>query len=283
MRFFLAYAVISVSVAFGAVANDQQDTAVGLFPFCVNGREHCLEVLSANATAPSRTVPFGRKARLSNALLHTYTKANRASDFQRRQTSASGIPQVERTGVVQVFDDSNESIGYVSVTTEDGAIYRVDSALMNAAIVTVSSQATSASGTGLRVSVTGSDISARYPLLGLVQGRDNVDANIGFGSYHYLYLAGVALPGTSPQDSPTIIDNSYNDATELSLAAETDLWEINFSTGTMTTTWVNTNGTPENTVLFVQDGIIYAGGDMDAFANEYSGSSVTGITLKFVF
>lgn len=121
MRFLLAYTFFIFSAALGAVANTQPNTGVDLSSFCANGREHCSEAVSATTTAPSKTVPFGKKARLSNALRHAHGKAHRASgrvislihdkftcgltlneitDFQRRQTGPSGVPQLERTGVM---------------------------------------------------------------------------------------------------------------------------------------------------------------------------------------
>lgn len=75
------------------------------------------------------------------------------SGFRRRDPAPSNVPTQERTGVVQIFN-GDTSLGYLSATTQQGAIYKIDSALVNAAMITVVSPTGQTSGSGLRVTVS---------------------------------------------------------------------------------------------------------------------------------
>ncbi|KAF4611273.1 hypothetical protein D9613_006621 [Agrocybe pediades] len=269
-----------IHFVYGATLPEQVNDTSGC-----NGLEHC--PVDANAV-PSKTVvsTFGsKKAKLTNAqrlMCGLPLEApRRATGVERRAPEPSSTPIITRSGVLQVRNsNNNEVIGYLSAITEEG-IYTLDSALMNAAIIETSALPSTTQASGLRLTISGSDIGPNSPILGLVQGRDNVDTDIRVGSYNYLYFGGVALPGTAAGSLPTISDNSYTNSTLISRAVETDVWDINFATEETSATWINSMFGGATTYFFVQGDILYAGGDVPAFSNEY-GAPVTPVTLRFI-
>ncbi|EAU90079.2 hypothetical protein CC1G_08352 [Coprinopsis cinerea okayama7 len=116
-----------------------------------------------------------------------------------------------------------------------------------------------------------------YPLLGLVQGRDNDNGYIGLGSPNYLVLARVDIAGTEPGSTgSTIIGNSFSDTTGLPRIAQTDVWRLNRLTGTIVPEWINPDGCYLPTLassgplqLYIQNGVIYAIADIAAFLLHY--------------
>lgn len=79
MRSLLGYTFFVLSAVLGAAADSHPSAGINLSSLCTNGLEHCAEVVSVTTTTPSKAVPFGKKARLSNALRHAHSMAHKAS------------------------------------------------------------------------------------------------------------------------------------------------------------------------------------------------------------
>jgi hypothetical protein len=185
---------------------------------------------------------------------------------------------ITRTGVIEVLNANNNNVlGYVSKNlVNGGAQYGYDPSIANALIVSFTTDQ-SGSGSDLDISTTNSNPS--WPLLGLVQGRDDTDSNFTPGSYEYGYLGGVANPGTQPGDRPTLIDNSYFIGSPRT--AETAVWTFNSATGTLTPVWINQDGTTPALQTWTQSTGLYIGGDQSAFFARYP-APVTPVTYVFV-
>lgn len=188
-----------------------------------------------------------------------------------RQMPSAG-PPVTKMGMMQVTNvDTGESVGYISATfLSTGHLgFTTDVAKALEISFVIDSFATTA--TGLRIIMDDSDQSIDFPILGLIQGRDNSDDDIGSSSFNYLYLGGVALPGTASGSIASLMDNTYTNATAISRASETDVWSIDLNTGLITPQWVNEDGTSVTTTeLFSQGTALYAGGNSSAFNEVYS-------------
>ncbi|EDR05592.1 uncharacterized protein LACBIDRAFT_302918 [Laccaria bicolor S238N-H82] len=220
-----------------------------------------------------------------------------------RQMPSAG-PPVTKMGMMQVTNvDTGESVGYISATfLSTGHLgFTTDVAKALEISFVIDSFATTA--TGLRIIMDDSDQSIDFPILGLIQGRDNSDDDIGSSSFNYLYLGGVALPGTASGSIASLMDNTYTNATAISRASETDVvrtnwsrvlnallrnflplyqWSIDLNTGLITSQWVNEDGTSVTTTeLFSQGTALYAGGNSSAFNEVYS-SPIFKYTLTFV-
>ncbi|KAM7185900.1 hypothetical protein V8F20_011604 [Naviculisporaceae sp. PSN 640] len=120
----------------------------------------------------------------------------------------------------------------------------------------------------------------RGAYFGLVVGRDSTNSDIAAGSINYLYPSPVS-ESTEPGSVPQSVPNYYTTANGLNKQAETSVWNIDFSTGAVTTQWINTDGNTPSTLFFVQSNYLYAGGDPAAFHGRYP-SPIYGVTLHWV-
>ncbi|CAA7260451.1 unnamed protein product [Cyclocybe aegerita] len=198
------------------------------------------------------------------------------SNVARAETSS--VPKVTYRGTIEVKrQDNGESLGYVSASTFNGAQYRYQ-AQASALIVTVDLPAGQTSGEGLTLTTENSDTG--FPLLGLVQGRDNTNTDIASGSYHYLYLGGVSSPGTPPDSAPMTIANSYTSASGLSRASETSVWNLDLATGALSAQWTNTDLSQPEMQYWTQGTALYSGADAAAFSSRYPSPI---IRLTYVF
>jgi hypothetical protein len=118
-----------------------------------------------------------------------------------------------------------------------------------------------------------------FPYLGLTQGRDSTDSNIGSGNFNYLYIEGTNA--TDPGATPQLVGNYFNTGTGLSHTSESAIWSIDITgtTGTLTPQWINTDDSSPTTVTFVQSNHVYAGGDASAFNGRFP-AGVTSVTLQ---
>ncbi|KAJ3487310.1 hypothetical protein NLJ89_g11725 [Agrocybe chaxingu] len=198
------------------------------------------------------------------------------SNAARAETSP--VPKVTYRGKIEVMrQDNGAPLGYVSASVINGAQYRYQ-AEASALIVTVDLPTGQTSGEGLTLTTQNSDIG--FPLLGLIQGRDNTTPNIASGSFHYLYLGGVSSPGTPPDSAPTTIPNSYTSASGLSRVAESAVWNLDIATGALSPQWTNTDLSQPDMQFWTQSTALYSGADAAAFNSRYP-SPVT--RLNYVF
>ncbi|KAH8814554.1 hypothetical protein DL96DRAFT_416441 [Flagelloscypha sp. PMI_526] len=194
------------------------------------------------------------------------------------RSSPSDLPPVPYSGIIEVHNaDNGNLIGYISKNlVNGGAQFGYDPSIANALLVSFELPAGATSGSP---QIHNLNSNPDWPLLGLVQGRDDTDSNVKPGSYQYLYIGGVANPGTQPGDGPTLIDNSY--FIGAARTAETSVWTFDAATGSLTLTWVNEDGTLPDLQVWTQSTGLYAGGDKAAFVARYP-APATSVTYKFV-
>ncbi|TFK39516.1 hypothetical protein BDQ12DRAFT_705008 [Crucibulum laeve] len=282
MRSFLSFSLVATlltSAGLGALAVPVDECA---------GMEYCAsnfptDVLVERSSLPSPTVKTARHAwtnaeRLVRGLpLKPPTRRDSA-----RRSGPSALPQVEKRGIIEITNtDNGQVIGYVSKNSFSKAQLRYQPAITDAVTVTFSANTGATSLTDARITLVDSDVGAGYPLLGLIQGRDDTNANIASRSFHYLYFGAVAVPGTAPNTPGAAVSNSYTGVTGSQRVAESDVWNIDLTTGSITPQWTNTDGSQPATDLFSQGTALYAGGDSAAFLSRYP-SPLTHYTLKFI-
>jgi len=188
-------------------------------------------------------------------------------------------PKINHSGIIEVRNAANgDLLGYISKNlVNGGAQFGYDPSVVNAVVVSFKTDHTG-SGTQLDISIASSN--PDWPLLGLVQGRDDTNSNIQAGSYQYLYIGGIAKPGTKPGDKPTLIDNSYFIGAPRT--AESAVWTFEGSSGNLTPHWINEDGNPPNQQEhWTQSTGLYSGGDRAAFVARYPAPAIP-ITYHFV-
>lgn len=199
-----------------------------------------------------------------------------------RRSGPSTVPQppvkITYAGIIEVHNAANGNLlGYISKNlVNGGAQLGYDPSVANALLVSFQTDS-SGSGTTLDISMTNSN--PNWPLLGLIQGRDDSTSNFATGSYQYGYLGGVDNPGTQPGDRPTLIGNSYFIGSPRT--AETAVWTFNGATGKLTPVWINQDGTTPALQTWTQSTGLYIGGDQGAFVARYP-APATAVTYKFV-
>ncbi|KAH8814553.1 hypothetical protein DL96DRAFT_1504618 [Flagelloscypha sp. PMI_526] len=248
---------------------------------CEPGSELCGTLSTAVKRELSSVRPLAKRMtnaeRLARGLPLNKPQA-RAS--RTRRSSPSDLPPTQHTGVIEVRRaDNNNLLGYIGKDLISGAQSIYTESIADALQVSFELPFGATSGTP---QIKNMNSNPDWPLLGLVQGRDNTDSNVNAGSFQYLYMGGVANPGTQPGDRPTSIDNSYSTVTGKPRTVETSVWTVDTITGSMTLTWVNeSDGKPFNLQTWTQSIAVYAGGDQGAFGSRYP-SPLTTVTYTFV-
>jgi hypothetical protein len=154
--------------------------------------------------------------------------------------TAASAQAVAYRAVIQVKDSSGTPLGYVATDPNYWTpLLTPDS---NSALVVDFTLNNGQSGTGINLTTENSGRSS-FPLLGLVVGRDSTSSDIAPGSFNYLYLDDVSLPGTPPNSTPQSVPSFFSTSTGLDKQAETALWTIAVTgaTGTLSPEWVNTD------------------------------------------
>jgi len=264
MRFSSVVAALAVLVT--AVAGCQ-NSEIGCNPPGSDKRDLSERTVGAftNAELLRRGLP------LNNPVLRRGTPA--------RRTVPSSVPPpvtITHAGIIEVHNAANGNLlGYIGKNlVNGGAQLGIDPSIANALLVSFPTDGTG-KGNDIDVSIANSNPS--WPLLGLIQGRDDTDSNFKAGSFEYGYLGGVANPGTQPGDGPTLISNSYFIGSPRT--AETAVWT--FDGTNLTPVWINQDGTTPALQTWTQSTGLYIGGDQSAFFARYP-APVTAVTYKFV-
>lgn len=155
-------------------------------------------------------------------------------------------PIVTKQGIVQVTNAANGAVlGYISKNSFSGAQYRYQPNEVDAMAISFDAPQGATSVTQARITSLNADTG--FPLLGLIQGRDNTNSDIAAGSFHYGYFGGTngVAPGTTPQN----VGNSYTTASGKQRTSESDVWTIDLVTGAVTAQWINSDGSKLSTFL----------------------------------
>ncbi|KAG8912892.1 hypothetical protein FRC01_004842 [Tulasnella sp. 417] len=229
---------------------------------------------------PTRSLPEGGAEQLTNSERFIRglppKRPKRLQGSPLRRTQPSAVPLTTYRGHIRIDkEDGSGTLGYLSKYSMNSVYNRYQS-IDNAAVVTFKFDDTQTSGPASELT-SDWDVPA-FPILGLVQGRDNTNSDIAPGSYQYLYITGTNP--TSPDATPDVVGNAYNSATGASRTSESEVWHFDSVTNEITLQWVNTDGSKPPTYLFTQSMALYAGSDPAKFNAKYP-SPVT--LLKFTF
>jgi len=201
------------------------------------------------------------------------------------RSSPSSAPRITHTGCIQVLNQDNGGavLGYISSSTSSG-YYFIQSCgakpVPPGCLKVTFTTDKSGRGDRLRLTMTNSDDLPNYPLFGLNQGRVTTSSDLAPGSANYLYVGGVANPGTAPGSVPMTVSNDRPPGNG-GLTSETDVWKYNSATGSLTAHWINSDHTRQKTFLFTQFNALYAGEDPGSFYAQLP-VPVTNIEFKFV-
>ncbi|KAF2496994.1 hypothetical protein BU16DRAFT_458242 [Lophium mytilinum] len=186
---------------------------------------------------------------------------------------------VTKKGIVQVTNTANgQSLGFLNKNALNAAQYSYTNLQGNALSIQFDVPST-AGATFTNIRITALNGNTGFPLLGLVQGRDDNTAALAVGSYNYVYVAGVnGAPAGSPPQTGT---NSYTAVTGTARKFESDVWTLTLATGALAPQWINPDGGKPATVLFGQSTAVYGGGDSAQFLVRYP-APITPLALTFV-
>ncbi|KAF5320700.1 hypothetical protein D9619_002172 [Psilocybe cf. subviscida] len=266
----LAFVFASVSTLVGAAAVDDQCRA----EMCMGGQNEVARALPADPVVNVAREPLTNAERLSRGLPPKAPTRR----FHAARTQASPSPQNSFTGKIEVRNtDGGAVLGWLSTATSDAGNIKPTTNEGEAMKFTFTLDFGATSGSQVRVNMQNSP----GPLLGLVEGRDNANPDIGADSFQYMYLNGISLPGSSPGSSPTAQTSVYSTKNSVTKHAETDIWTIDTVSGAMSVQWINSDGSAPATYLFLQSNYVYAGGSPSKFHDRYP-APVTTVSFKFV-
>jgi len=208
-------------------------------------------------------------------------RANQRSILPR----VSPIPSLLTTfrGVIMVTNTANGAVlGYISKNSLGTAQYGYQPLLADALIVTFTLELGATMFNNIRIHTENSDLTGGFPLLALVQGRDDSTPDLGPGSFHYAYVAAMAEPGSGPGSIPvTSPENSYSARTGLTRRSSSDVWSYNAISQELVPSWVNSDGSKPTISTFVQGVALYISGDRSAFDARYP-APTSPIAFNFV-
>ncbi|KAJ3522897.1 hypothetical protein NMY22_g11686 [Coprinellus aureogranulatus] len=254
-----------------------------------------LAALREAAHIPTPTAPQGRSVdkvlermtnaeRLANGLpLKSPKRRSRASLNRldpRITPVASPVPPQSVSGLLTLRKPNGQLVGYVRNIFINDAQTRTTTIQAEALRATVTFNPSQATPNQVQVTLPTPAVEG-YPLLSLVQGRDNTNQNVAAGSFHYLYLAGSSAPGSGPGSLGVSGQNTYSYATGVSRISQTDVWTFDRSTGRLIPTWVNDNSQPVTFDFYAQGTGIYGLVDPSAFGQRYP-SPLNGPYYLFV-
>lgn len=190
--------------------------------------------------------------------------------------AASATPVLYRATIDVQRTDNGASLGWLRADALAGYGIRFGSPVSTTGLIvnfTVDDSLTTASN--LNLAMENSDI-ALFSYLGLVQGRDDSNATLQNGSFHYAYLTGTNQ--TAANATPQTVGNAYTTATGTARSSESAVWAVDLTSLLLTPTWTNPDGSTPVLDLFGQSGILYASADQAAFFARYP-APVTGVSL----
>ncbi|KAH8920827.1 hypothetical protein BT69DRAFT_1336096 [Atractiella rhizophila] len=171
-------------------------------------------------------------------------------ELAARTPGPSGTPTCPKTGNIVVVSDSG-TLGYVSQDFTDYATFTITSNANAAATFT----RPSGEKTGFNLAVDGFD----WPFIGSTSGFSG--SNWGPGSSGYGLLTATA---NAPAPA-TVTDNPTGQP------AESAIWNIDCTTGELTVTWTNDDGSEVPATIFhnLSFGDLDVTGDLETFVNVY--------------
>ncbi|RDB21128.1 hypothetical protein Hypma_011845 [Hypsizygus marmoreus] len=231
------------------------------------------------AVVPTRTSELTNGERLAQGLpIKPPTRRSRGP----KHPTPSPLPQHTKRGVIKVTESKTGAfLGYISKHTFGHAQYRYQPKRDDALVVEFKISIYKSFVTNVRLTAEDSNI-PDFPLLSLIEGHENHNADLAPGSFHYAYIGGMAEPGTPPKSVPmSSPENSYSASTGYTEAAESDVWSFDAFTNHLVPRWTNWDGSRPAVHIFEQATAIYISGDVKAFKERFP-APVKHVTLEFV-
>ncbi|KIM35311.1 hypothetical protein M413DRAFT_350319 [Hebeloma cylindrosporum] len=192
------------------------------------------------------------------------------------------VVPVERCGIVDLRSENGTSFGYVGQESFGGGLVSLNDTLIGALPICFTGDSGQTLLEGITINMGSWNLTDDFPLLGLIQGSDIEGSDIGPGSFNYLALGGIALPGSPPGSVPTYLNNSYTFTTGENRTAESSVWSIDINTGEIMPRWTNPNGTQPETFMFSIGGELFVGGDLEAFSTHFN-QEIVPLAFHFEF
>jgi len=198
----------------------------------------------------------------------------------RKHGAIAVYQQEDPTTVTKRGPGSDTLIGYVSMNSINGLVFRQESDPDSALLVDFAYPTASTMPTELSLNMENADFDPSFPLIGMIQGRDS-DDDLASGNSDYGYFGGV--DATTPGAPPTAGDSSWEEGTAQERDNEAAVWTYDPSTDNLLPQWINTDSSSPAMQFWTQyNGELYYGGDQEAYSTR-SGQQVTIIPIFFRF
>ncbi|CDZ96417.1 hypothetical protein [Phaffia rhodozyma] len=118
--------------------------------------------------------------------------------------------------------------------------------------------------------------------VGAIVGPNSPSSVMSADSYNYLALT--ASASTSANSGPEYASNNCNTATGRSLQVETSIWTYTSSSSSLTTRWVNPDGSVISMLGMVgnKSKAIFLVGNQSKFSSRYTADTYSAVTFKLV-
>lgn len=244
----------------------------------VTRTETCMAEMCPSSS-PSTTVTERSKVedtntnayRLSRGLAPLKPKALFSPESAPRPRTSS----VAYRARIAVSDANGNLLGYFAKNlVNGGAQAGYDPDIANALLVDFSLPLGVTTGT---VEMTAENMNPSWPLVGLVQGRDDTNSVMAPNSYQYGYVAGTTH--TDPNSRPALVDNSYFIGSPRT--AESVVWSVDVLALSVAPVWVNPDGTLPTLEFWTQSTGLYFGGSSQAFFARFP-APITKLTATLI-
>ncbi|TEB33027.1 hypothetical protein FA13DRAFT_179142 [Coprinellus micaceus] len=239
-------------------------------------------------TRTRKTRAVTRVKRLTNAerlrlKLPLNPPKRRDPTMQRRQEPSPEPFAPNVLGISLGVDLLGNNLGYVGASLSSSGQLQLGASVADALGLSISLGSSTKRGLAEELRIETKNAPADgLPLLALINGRDNENANLGKGSWHYLYVGTADYPGTEPNSRPSIDGYTSHEAlTGMKEAFETDVWNLDTRTATISGTWINEDGAAVPVTLYEQAGVVLALADPEAFQAKYP-APIKPFTWKLV-
>lgn len=222
-----------------------------------------------NAARFARGLPPLPPARMKRATKAFHAVAPRASPNPVCTT------QQTITGLIEVTDKSSGS-SYGYVTTDYYLGYSTVDPTENLRTVSIT----------LPCNPTASDLSSvniasgtnDHPYWGAIMSYYSTNNDLTTATDNYAWMGTTDLTGKVP----TVTGNSPQDAQGAEQASESPIWTYDPTTGGLTMTWYNTDGSPATTIPVKVGSILYATGNVSLLAGRFNRPDVNPVSYRLV-
>ncbi|KAF5336361.1 hypothetical protein D9611_006593 [Ephemerocybe angulata] len=284
--FFTAFAVDTTPVdlhelmAVAGVTGGESEYDEAAYNRYLNAKNELLPTPTRRDEGAGYVESLSNAQRLAKGLPLKAPARRQPSRIWNRDAAASPLPRETVTGRAALYNQNGERVFYVDRNLNTAGFTSLTTDVDNALTLSVSFDTLQPVFTKIQVTMLNLATSG-FPLLSLIQGRDDTNTDMTAGSFHYTYLGGAAEPGSGPGSTgSSTIGNTYTDRTGLPRVAQTDIWTYDPATTVLAPTWINSNNDNVEIPFYSQSNAIYGLKDSDAFHTRYPAPVTGPFTLK---